>query len=90
MGLMYGVEIIKKKGSTDADKLKAAFVFEAMRDQGRRSHDFWKSRANVLLGVIMGLGGLYKNVLRVMPPMAVTNEVSSVYNGVSSRRLSRS
>eukprot|EP01128_Nolandella_sp_AFSM9_P009092 TRINITY_DN572_c0_g1_i2.p1 TRINITY_DN572_c0_g1~~TRINITY_DN572_c0_g1_i2.p1 ORF type:complete len:507 (-),score=101.85 TRINITY_DN572_c0_g1_i2:88-1539(-) len=57
MGLMYGVELCKPN-STEPDRTKAAWVFEAMRDQG----------------VIMGLGGLYKNVLRVMPPMAVSEE----------------
>lgn len=57
-GLMYGAEIVATRNSTEPGKEKAGYVFELMRDQG----------------VVMGLGGLYKNVLRVMPPMAVTNE----------------
>lgn len=57
-GLMYGVEIVRDRRSNEPDGELAADIFEEMRDQG----------------VIMGLGGYHKNVLRVMPPMAVTKE----------------
>lgn len=61
-GLMYGVEIVKPNTRGYGDKSKepdsetAGKLFEELRDQG----------------LIMGLGGLHKNVLRVMPPMCVT------------------
>ena len=41
-------------------------IFETVRDQG----------------VIMGLGGLHKNVLRVMPPMCVTKQDSKFLKDV--------
>ena len=57
-GLMYGVEVVKDPVTKKPNPELAADIFEEMRHQG----------------VIMGLGGLHKNVLRVMPPMCVTHE----------------
>jgi alanine-glyoxylate transaminase/(R)-3-amino-2-methylpropionate-pyruvate transaminase len=63
---MYGIEIVKDANSKEPDPKRAADLFEDVRNQG----------------VILGLGGLYKNILRVMPPMCVTLEDSEFLSNV--------
>ena len=55
-GLMWGIEIVQNKRSRDPDPITAGLIFEELRNNG----------------IIMGLGGLHKNVLRIMPPMCIT------------------
>lgn len=54
-GLMMGMEIVKDKKTKEPGTELAIETFEKIRDEG----------------VIMGKGGMYGNVLRVMPPMCV-------------------
>jgi alanine-glyoxylate transaminase/(R)-3-amino-2-methylpropionate-pyruvate transaminase len=54
-GLMMGIEIVKDKKTKEPGTELAIEAFEKIRDEG----------------VIMGKGGMYGNVLRVMPPMCV-------------------
>ena len=58
MGLMYGLDIVKDPDTKEPDPEIAGILFETIRDNG----------------IIMGLGSLHKNTLRVMPPMCVTKE----------------
>jgi len=57
-GLMYGIEIVKDKKTREPDSIVAGKIFEDLRNNG----------------IIMGLGGLHKNVLRVMPPMCINRD----------------
>ena len=57
-GLMYGVDIVKDPETKEPNSELAVDVFELMKDNG----------------VIMGLGSLHKNTLRVMPPMCVNEK----------------
>lgn len=55
-GLMIGVELVEKKGTTEPlNKEKFDEMFELIKD----------------LGVLLGRGGVYKNVLRIKPPMCI-------------------
>ena len=55
---MYGIDIVKDSETKEPDGELALNVFELMKDNG----------------VIMGLGSLHKNTLRVMPPMCVNEK----------------
>ena len=58
-GMMYGIEITEKGAKNlTPSKEIASKVFETARDQG----------------LILGKGGFYGNVLRVMPPMCITEK----------------
>jgi alanine-glyoxylate transaminase/(R)-3-amino-2-methylpropionate-pyruvate transaminase len=58
-GLMIGVELVKNKESREPlEPEKVAKIFEATKDNG----------------LLLGLGGQYKNVLRIKPPMCLTRE----------------
>jgi alanine-glyoxylate transaminase/(R)-3-amino-2-methylpropionate-pyruvate transaminase len=55
-GLMLGVELVKDRTTKVPAKEEAAQVFETAKD----------------LGVLIGKGGLFGNVLRIKPPMCFT------------------
>ena len=56
LGFMIGVELVKDRASKAPAKEECAAVFERARE----------------LGLIIGKGGLYGNVLRIKPPMCWT------------------
>ena len=55
-GLMLGIELVKDRGTKQPAKEACIRVFEACRD----------------LGLLIGKGGLHGNVLRIKPPMCLT------------------
>jgi len=57
-GLFIGVEIVKDQKSHEPSKEDAVEVFEMCKE----------------MGLIMGKGGMYGNILRVMPPMCVNED----------------
>ena len=57
-GLMIGVELVKDRQSKDPATEETAQVFERTKD----------------LGLLIGKGGLHGNVLRIKPPMCLTEE----------------
>jgi alanine-glyoxylate transaminase/(R)-3-amino-2-methylpropionate-pyruvate transaminase len=54
-GLMIGLEMVKDRQTKEAASAECAQVFERCKD----------------LGLILGKGGLYGNVLRIKPPMCI-------------------
>jgi len=56
MGLMLGVEMVRDRGTKVPAKEETADILEAAREQG----------------VLVGKGGLNGNVLRIKPPMCIT------------------
>ncbi len=61
MGLMLGVELVKDRATKEPAKEEAARVFETCRE----------------LGLLIGKGGLSGNVLRIKPPMCLTEADAS-------------
>jgi alanine-glyoxylate transaminase/(R)-3-amino-2-methylpropionate-pyruvate transaminase len=57
-GLMIGVELVKDRTTKEPATAECAAVFEKAKD----------------LGVLVGKGGLFGNVLRIKPPMCITKE----------------
>jgi len=57
-GLMIGVELVKDRGTKEPASAETGEVFDRCKD----------------LGVLIGKGGLYGNVLRIKPPMCITKE----------------
>lgn len=57
-GLMIGVELVKDRKTKEPAVAEAKHVLELMKDDG----------------VIIGRGGLYGNVLRLQPPMIITQD----------------
>ena len=55
-GLMIGVELVRDKMTKEPAKEECAQVFERSKE----------------LGLLIGKGGLYGNVLRIKPPMCLT------------------
>ena len=58
MGLMIGVELVTDKKSKTPDPQSVLKLFEETRK----------------LGLLIGKGGLYGNILRISPPMTVTKD----------------
>ena len=56
LGLMLGIELVKDRGTKEPAKEACMRVFETCRD----------------LGLLIGKGGLHGNVLRIKPPMCLT------------------
>lgn len=56
MGLMLGVELVRDRTTKEPAKEEALAIMEHTRE----------------LGVLIGKGGLYGNVLRIKPPMCIT------------------
>ena len=56
LGLMLGIELVKDRGTKQPAKEACMRVFEACRDHG----------------LLIGKGGLHGNVLRIKPPMCLT------------------
>jgi 4-aminobutyrate aminotransferase-like enzyme len=57
-GLMIGIEIVKNIDSKEPATAEAAKIRKAVRDKG----------------VLLGLGGSYGNVLRVQPPLTISDD----------------
>jgi alanine-glyoxylate transaminase/(R)-3-amino-2-methylpropionate-pyruvate transaminase len=56
MGLMLGVELVRDRGTKEPAKQETLDLLEAARE----------------MSVLLGKGGLYGNVLRLKPPMCIT------------------
>lgn len=66
-GLMWGVELVKDETKTPAPEIATA-VKEELRDEH---------------GVLIGVGGFYKNVLRIQPPLTITRaELDTAVTGL--------
>lgn len=57
-GLMQGLELVKDRQSKEPSAEATKYLFEATRE----------------LGLLIGKGGLYGNVIRISPPMTATEE----------------
>ena len=57
-GLMVGMEIVKDKESKEPAGAEAGKVKAAMREKG----------------VMIGLGGVFGNVLRIQPPLTISHD----------------
>ena len=55
LGLMLGIELVKDRHTREPASAECAAVFETCKD----------------LGLLIGKGGLYGNVLRIKPPMCI-------------------
>jgi 4-aminobutyrate aminotransferase len=58
MGLMQGLELVKDRQGKEPSTKATAHLFEATRE----------------LGLLIGKGGMYGNVIRISPPMTATEE----------------
>jgi len=56
LGLMLGIELVRDRGTKEPASAECARVFETCRE----------------LGLLIGKGGLHGNVLRIKPPMCLT------------------
>ncbi|MHA2146710.1 MAG: aspartate aminotransferase family protein [Candidatus Thorarchaeota archaeon] len=57
-GLMIGIELVKDQSSKEPAKNEAKSYVEKMKDDG----------------VLVGLGGIFKNVVRLQPPLVISEE----------------
>ena len=58
MGLMTGIELVKDRTTKEPASAETAAVFETAKD----------------LGLLIGKGGLFGNVLRIKPPMCINKD----------------
>lgn len=56
-GLMIGVDLVKNRQTKEPDSELAAKIHERSKD----------------LGLLIGKGGLHRNILRIKPPLCITN-----------------
>jgi len=56
MGLMLGAELVKERDTKEPAAEETLVVWEAMRE----------------MGVLVGKGGLFGNILRIKPPLCIT------------------
>ena len=73
MGLMLGVELVRDRETKEPAKEETLAVMEHTRE----------------LGVLIGKGGLYGNVLRIKPPMCITAADADFALGVLDLALAR-
>jgi alanine-glyoxylate transaminase / (R)-3-amino-2-methylpropionate-pyruvate transaminase len=71
MGLMLGVELVRDRGTREPARQETLDVLEHARE----------------LGVLLGKGGLDGNVLRIKPPMCITEEDADFALDVLGRAL---
>ncbi|HEY1122007.1 MAG TPA: aminotransferase class III-fold pyridoxal phosphate-dependent enzyme [Haloferula sp.] len=71
-GLMLGVELVKDRATKEPARDECAAVFEKCKD----------------LGLLIGKGGLFGNVLRIKPPMCITEEDADFMLAVIDEALS--
>ena len=71
-GLMLGVELVRDRGTKEPATVETAAVLEEARERG----------------VLVGKGGLDGNVLRIKPPMCITNNDVEFALAVLDRALS--
>ena len=71
LGLMLGMELVKDRETKEPAKAETATVLEVCREHG----------------VLLGKGGLYGNVLRIKPPMCITEEDADFAVDVLDRAL---
>ncbi|MFB6187694.1 MAG: aspartate aminotransferase family protein [Halobacteriaceae archaeon] len=65
LGLMYGVELVDPDSAGPFDQAPAPDADLAKTVGKKLRHDY---------GVIMGVGGYYKNVMRIQPPLTISRE----------------
>ena len=65
-GLMIGVELVKDRATKTPAKEETARVFEATKD----------------MGLLIGKGGFFGNILRIKPPMCLTQADADYLLGV--------
>ena len=58
LGLMTGIELVKDRETKEPATAECARVFERAKD----------------LGLLLGKGGFYGNVLRIKPPMCINSD----------------
>ena len=73
LGLMLGAELVRDRGTKEPATAETMDVLEAARE----------------LGVLLGKGGLAGNVLRIKPPMCVTEADADFAVDVLDRALAR-
>lgn len=73
MGLMLGVELVRDRETKEPAKEETLAIMEHTRE----------------LGVLIGKGGLYGNVLRIKPPMCITAADADFALGVLDLALAR-
>ncbi|MHA2365759.1 MAG: aspartate aminotransferase family protein [Candidatus Hodarchaeales archaeon] len=61
-GLMIGIELVNEKKSKEPAKQETAKIASSLRTEG----------------IIIGSGGFYSNVLRLQPPLVITEEQGSI------------
>ena len=73
LGLMLGVELVKDRSTKEPARDEAARVLETCRD----------------LGLLLGKGGLFGNVLRIKPPMCLSEADADFVVAVLDEALTR-
>ncbi|MBZ0171455.1 MAG: aminotransferase class III-fold pyridoxal phosphate-dependent enzyme, partial [Phycisphaerales bacterium] len=73
MGLMLGVELVRDRATKEPANTEAADVMERCKN----------------MGLLIGKGGLFGNVLRIKPPMCLTREDCTFMCGVLDEALAQ-